>query len=265
MKNPHTSELTWVLPDWPVPTGVRAAVTTRLGPGVSAPPFDRFNLGLHTGDAVEDVLTNREALALELHLPTTPRWLRQVHGCGVQELGPRAPVSPPRVDAAVSRAAGTVLAILTADCMPILLCSDDGRCIGAAHAGWRGLAAGVVQATVAACSRPPAQLLAWMGPCIGRQSYEVDDAVRDAFVRNDERAVEAFARGQPGHWQCDLETLARQCLSAAGVDRVYGGGFDTFVDGRFYSRRRDGDDSGRFASLIWLQPDWTRRQAAEVP
>lgn len=265
MRAPEAENTAWVVPDWPAPSSVHTAVSTRLGPGVSAPPFERFNLGMSNGDAVEDVLMNREALGLELQLPSPPRWLRQVHGCDVLELGPRAPAPLPRADAAVSRAAGTVLAILTADCLPVLLASDDGRCIAAAHAGWRGLAAGVLEATVEAIPRPPAEVLAWLGPCVGAPSYEVGDEVRDAFVCADERATEAFAATRPGHWRCALEMLARQRLRAVGVERMYGGGFDTMTDARFYSRRRDGDGAGRFASLIWLQPDWTHHQAREAP
>ncbi|HEX7342083.1 MAG TPA: peptidoglycan editing factor PgeF [Rhodanobacteraceae bacterium] len=245
----------WLFPDWPAPRAVHAAITTRQGPGVSAAPFDRFNLGLRGGDDVESVRSNRRALQQALGLPSQPRWLRQVHGTTVAELGPLAGSEEPQADAAVSRVPGTVLAILTADCLPVLLCADDGGEIAAAHAGWRGLAGGVLEATIAAMATPPARLLAWLGPCIGATAYEVGADVRMAFVDADRQAAQAFTPTRPGHWQADLAMLARQRLTAAGIDRVAGGGFDTFTDARFYSYRRDGARSGRFASLVWLAQD----------
>jgi YfiH family protein len=244
----------WIFPDWPAPRQVRAAVTTRDGPGVSAAPFERFNLGLRSGDAVDAVASNRRALGQTLALPSAPRWLHQVHGVTVAELGPLASDSEPRADAAVSRVPGTVLAILTADCLPVLLCADDGSEIAAAHAGWRGLAAGVLEATLVAMASAPAQIVAWLGPCIGAASYEVGAEVRAAFVADDARAADAFAPARDGHWWCDLAALARRRLAAAGVMRIHGGGLDTHADRRFYSYRRDGARSGRFASLIWTTP-----------
>ncbi len=241
----------WLFPEWPAPRGIHAAVTTRDGPGLSAPPFARFNLGLRSGDSAEAVHGNREILQQALHLPAAPRWLRQVHGTTVAELGPLPAAAEPQADAAVSHLPGTVLAVLTADCLPVLLCSADGAHIGAAHAGWRGLAAGVLEATVAAMPAPASQLLAWLGPCIGAASYEVGEEVRAAFVGADPAAAGAFVATAPGHWRCDLATLARMRLQSAGVSAIHGGGFDTFTDPRFYSYRRDGQASGRFASLIW--------------
>jgi len=198
------------------------------------------------------VSANRTALHQSLDLPADPRWLRQVHGTVVAELGPLPSREEPEADAAVSRVAGTVLAILTADCLPVLFCADDGNTIGAAHAGWRGLAAGVLEQTIEQMQRPAARLMAWMGPCIGAASYEVGDEVRTAFVDQDASASEAFRATRPGHWQCDLAALAIRRLTAAGMTRIYGGGFDTRTDERFYSYRREGARSGRFASLIWL-------------
>ncbi len=243
----------WVLPDWQVPSTVRAAVTTRNGPGVSLPPRDRLNLGFNNGDVASHVSSNRGALELALKLPSTPRWLRQVHGCEVAELGPIAGEEEPCVDAAISHIPGTVLAILSADCLPVLLCSEDGEHIAAAHAGWRGLAAGVLEAVVQSLGVPGERLLAWLGPCIAAHSYEVDDTVRDAFMQFDAEASQAFTATRAGHWLCSLEQLARQRLQACGVVRIAGGGFDTYIDQRFYSWRRDGISSGRFASLIWLE------------
>jgi YfiH family protein len=145
-----------------------------------------------------------------------------------------------------------VLAILTADCLPVLFCSDDGSAIGAAHAGWRGLAAGVLETTIEQMQLAPSRLLAWLGPCIGAASYEVGEEVPAAFVDRAAAPAACFAATRPGHWHCDLAALARQRLATAGVARVYGGGFDTFADPRFYSYRREGARSGRFASLVWL-------------
>jgi polyphenol oxidase len=242
----------WIFPDWPAPARVHAAVTTRDGPGVSQPPFGRFNLGLRSGEDGQTVRSNRGALRQSLGLPAEPRWLRQVHGTTVADLGPLPSPEEPEADAAVSHLPGTVLAILTADCLPVLFCSRDGSTIGAAHAGWRGLAAGVLEDTVEQMQRPPASLMAWLGPCIGGPSYEVGEEVRKAFVAHDARAAEAFEATRPGHWLCDLTALARQRLDAAGVAHIHGGGFDTRTDARFYSYRREGARSGRFASLIWM-------------
>lgn len=241
----------WILPDWPAPRGVHAVVTTRHGPGISTGPYARFNLGLRSGDATEAVASNRDALHHALDLPAAPRWLRQVHGTTVAQLGPLASDDEPQADAAVAHLSGTVLAILTADCLPVLFCSKDGARVGAAHAGWRGLAAGVLEATIAAMGTSPARLLAWLGPCIGAGSYEVGEEVRAAFVDSSGGAAACFAATRPGHWHCDLAGLARQRLAAAGVASIHGGGFDTLADARFYSYRRDGAHSGRFASLIW--------------
>lgn len=243
---------TWIFPDWPAPPQVHAAITTRQGPGISAPPFERFNLGLRSGDMADAVATNRGALQQSLGLPAAPRWLRQVHGINVAELGPLPSPDEPQADAAVSHIPGTVLSILTADCLPVLFCADDGSEIGAAHAGWRGLAGGVLEATLTQLHSPRERLLAWLGPCIGAVSYEVGAEVRAAFVDHDAEAAACFVPTRLEHWLCDLAGLARLRLASAGVTRVYGGGFDTLTDARFYSYRREGARSGRFASLIWL-------------
>lgn len=242
----------WLFPDWPAPRQVHAAVTTRDGPGVSSPPFGRFNLGLRSGEAADTVSSNRSVLQQALGLPAAPRWLHQVHGTTVAELGPLPTADEPQADAAVSHLPGTVLTILTADCLPVLFCADDGSAIGAAHAGWRGLAAGVLEATIEQLELPPERLLAWLGPCIGAASYEVGEEVHAAFLAHDVAAVACFAPTRPGHWRCDLAALARQRLLAAGLARIHGGGFDTLTDPRFYSYRGEGARSGRFASLIWL-------------
>jgi YfiH family protein len=246
----------WIVPDFPAPANVRAMVTTRYGPGLSPPPYARFNLGLRVGDEEQTVRANRQSLVQALDMPAEPRWLRQVHSTSVAELGPLSGQVEPCADAAVSRVPGTVLAILTADCLPLLLCGDDGGEIAAAHAGWRGLAAGIIEATVQAMASPPDRVLAWLGPCIGAPSYEVGDEVRAAFVDADGGAHAAFTATRPSHWQCDLARLARRRLAATGVSRIHGGGFDTYTDPRLYSYRRDGKRSGRFASLIWTHGEW---------
>lgn len=240
-----------LVPDWPAPPNVRACVTTRLLEGRSLAPFDRFNLGARCGDAAQAVAANREALATLLDLPASPRWLRQVHGVAVHEAqSTPGGEAEPEADAACTRAAGVVLAVLTADCLPVLFCSDDGGTIAAAHAGWRGLAAGVLEATLARMAVAPAHVIAWLGPAIGAVSYEVGDEVRAAFVTQDAAAAAHFSANRAGHWWCDLAGLARHRLAAIGVRGIHGGGVDTRTDPRFYSFRRD-PVTGRFASLIW--------------
>ena len=240
----------WIVPGWLAPGNVRAVVTTRHGPGVSAPPFDSFNLGTRCGDDPRAVAQNRARLRQVLQLPGEPRWLRQVHGTAVAQLDANGAADETEADAALTRAPGVVLAILTADCMPVLFCARDGSEVAAAHAGWRGLCAGVLENTLAAMRTRREDTLAWLGPAIGAQSYEVGDEVREAFLQHDDAAARAFRTTRPGHWSCDLYALARQRLRAAGVTQVSGGDSDTFSDPRLYSYRRDGARSGRFATLI---------------
>ena len=242
-----------VIPDWPAPPNIRAVVTTRLLPGGSKPPFERFNLGLRSGDAAAAVVENRNTLGEMLELPEAPRWLRQVHGIGVHDADALLADVDPEADAAVTHQPGRVLAILTADCLPVFLAADDGTAVGIAHAGWRGLAAGVIEATIAQLGVAPASPVAWLGPAIGAKSYEVGDEVRAAFVDVDASDADAFEATRSGHWRCDLYALARARLARAGVTRVAGGGFDTFSDERFYSYRRE-RETGRFASLVWIEP-----------
>ena len=251
-------------PDWDAPPNVRAAVTLRSLAGISQPPFDACNLGARCGDDAQAVAANRQSLARSLGLPSPPHWLHQVHGTQVAEFSdPLPPESDlpawssrpdddvePEADAAFTCADGTVLAILTADCLPILLCAADGSAIAAVHAGWRGLAAGVIEAAVAKFGATGADLSAWLGPGIGPVSYEVGEEVRAAFVDRDADAERAFVPTRPGHWLCDLYELARRRLRALGVGRISGGGYDTCSDARFYSYRRDGR-TGRFATLVW--------------
>jgi YfiH family protein len=240
-------------PDWPAPARVRAAVTTRAG-GVSAAPYASLNLGVHVGDVPVQVTQNRARLRAALQLTAEPVWLRQVHGTQVARL----PATPDvlEADAACTEAAGVACAILTADCLPVLFCDEAGSVVAAAHAGWRGLLAGVLENTVAAMNVTPSRVLAWLGPAIGPQAFEVGGEVRAAFVARDAAAAQAFMpAAAPGKYLCDLYMLARQRLRACGVEQIYGGGLCTFTDAeRFYSFRRDGS-CGRMASLIWLQPD----------
>ncbi len=216
--------------DWPAPANIRALTTLR------------------TGDNPAAALEHRRRLRETLSLPSEPRWLRQVHGTAVAiEPGDDKPVA----DAAVTATEGVVLAILTADCLPVLFCNEDGSEIAAAHAGWRGLSAGVLEATVAAMQSPPDRLLTWLGPAAGPEAYEIGEEVREAFLAHDARAEAAFVATHPKHWRVDLYALARQRLAAVGIERVFGGGLCTISDPqRFYSYRRD-QDTGRMASLIW--------------
>lgn len=243
------AELAFIRPDWPAPPTVRAVATTRAG-GSSSGAWAGLNLGDHVDDDPAAVAANRACLEAALDLPAPPRWLRQVHGIAVTIPGRREPAES---DAAVTREAGRVLAILTADCLPVLFAHRDGRVIGAAHAGWRGLAAGVLEATLAAMDCRPADVMAWLGPAIGPAAFEVGDEVRTAFLDADPGAGAAFVANARGRWQADLAALARRRLGAAGVTAVYGGELCTLADpSRFYSHRRDGR-TGRMASLIWIE------------
>jgi YfiH family protein len=244
----------WLVPDWPAPPNVRAAVTTRDTPGVSKPPYQHCNLGLRSGDDSAAVRANRAALVSLLDLPAEPHWLHQVHGTTAVDADMAATDAEPQADAAVTHRAGTVLAIQTADCLPVLFAAADGSAVAAAHAGWRGLSGGVLEATLHALALPPSQVIAWLGPCIGALSYEVGEDVHAAFTDADPGAESAFAPTRRGHWTCDLALLARRRLKHAGIAAAHGGGFDTRADRRFYSWRRDGAKSGRFATLVWLAP-----------
>ncbi|HWP94792.1 MAG TPA: peptidoglycan editing factor PgeF [Gammaproteobacteria bacterium] len=240
----------FIIPDWPAPTRVCALATTRRG-GVSRAPFDSFNLGHHVGDDEAHVAENRRLLMTRAALREQPCWLEQVHGNTVVR-AERVTV-PPRADAVFATVPGMVCAVLTADCLPVLFCDREASVVAAAHAGWRGLAAGVLDATVRALGKSPARLLAWLGPAIGRDAYEVGPDVRDAFVGSDPLAAAAFRpAGAAGKWFCDLYALARLKLAELGVLDVYGGDFCTFTEReRFFSFRRDGR-TGRQATLIWL-------------
>jgi YfiH family protein len=235
----RAAELDWIVPEWPAPANVGALSTTRRG-GVSVGPaasMDRF----------------------ASFVPSSPLWLRQVHGAGVAVLDAAtietARTAPPVADAAVTREHGVVCAVLTADCLPVVLADRAGTVVGIAHAGWRGMAGGVIEATVEALVALDAtrdRLVGWLGPAIGPRAFEVGADVRDAFAARDAGAVECFEPLREGKWLADLYALARRRLAAAGVGEVHGGGECTFTDAeRFYSHRRE-RDAGRMATLVWL-------------
>lgn len=241
----------YLVPAWAAPAGVHAAFTLRSG-GVSEPPFDTLNVGGHVGDAPAAVAENRRRVCAALRLPAEPLWLEQEHGIRVFDPDATGPADPSPADAAIARRAGRVAVIQVADCLPVLFAARDASAVAAAHAGWRGLAAGVLEATVRQLGAAPAQLLAWLGPGIGPHHFEVGEEVRAAFTGADPAAAVAFVRNERGRWQCDLATLARQRLAALGVTHVSGGTWCTYSDrGRFFSYRRDGR-CGRMAALIWL-------------
>jgi polyphenol oxidase len=267
-----------LVPDWPAPPGVKAGATLRRG-GVSTGPYASLNVGAHVGDAPEAVAENRRCVARALALPAEPCWLEQAHGRLVLDLDaeldgaagaqaaqarsavtppgkavyrpPAGPVRPP-ADGAVTSRPGVVCAVMTADCLPVLLTDRQGRRVGVAHAGWRGLARGVLPAAVAALGAPPEDVLAWLGPAIGPSAFEVGDEVRAAFDAAGFGVDASFARNARGRWQADLYALATQSLGRAGVAAVYGGGFCTYREhDRFFSHRREAP-CGRMATLIWI-------------
>ncbi len=262
--------------DWPAPPGVHAFTTLRHGLGVSTPPFDSFNLGNRhaaDGDDPATVERNRALLVEAACLPSVPHWLKQVHGMEVVRCDGPLPNPPPHAgegggraahagggiqiaepiaDASVTSTPGAVLAILTADCLPVVFAADDGREVAAAHAGWPGLSSGMLEATVAAMRTPADRLIAWIGPAAGPQHYEIGVEVRDRFLAQDARADIAFVATRPGHWRVDLLGIARMRLAKAGVTRVHGGDLCTISDPqRFFSHRRDAR-TGRMATLVWF-------------
>ncbi|MEG7361884.1 peptidoglycan editing factor PgeF [Pseudomonas citronellolis] len=237
----------WLIPDWPAPANVRACVSTRAG-GVSQAPFDSFNLGDHVGDEPAAVAENRRRL--EQAQGCRPAWLSQVHGIEVVEADPSRVAT---ADASWSATPGIACAVLTADCLPALFCDRAGTRVAAAHAGWRGLAGGVLEATLDKLAVPAAEVLVWLGPAIGPQAFEVGPEVREAFMADHAEAAAAFVPSvNAGRYMADIYQLARIRLAARGVTAVYGGGLCTFSDAeRFYSYRRN-PRTGRQASLVWL-------------
>jgi YfiH family protein len=276
---PMKADPGWIVPSWPAPAHVRALSTTRQG-GVSGGPYGLaggqpggLNLGWHVGDDADAVARNRERLAAVL--PASPRWLEQVHGCAVVTVEPASQAGAgnvPRADASIASEAGQVCAVMTADCLPVLLCDRAGTVVGAAHAGWRGLCAGVIEATLdrmrqraqakansAGRQKNGNEWLAWLGPAIGPDAFEVGAEVRAAFLGaalpHEREAVErAFRVGAEGKYFADLYQLAMTRLARAGCTQVFGADRCTVAEAdAFYSYRRDGT-TGRMASLIWLAP-----------
>jgi YfiH family protein len=236
----------WLTPQWPAAARVKSCVTSRMG-GVSQAPYASFNLGDHVGDDPRSVAKNRERLVSLLGCQ--PAWLQQVHGTAVVEADTTQVLA---ADASCTSQRGVACAVLTADCLPVLFCDRAGTRVGAAHAGWRGLANGVLEATLEQLDLPAENVLVWLGPAIGAQAFEVGGEVREAFVSQHAEAREAFVpSSNAGKFIADIYQLARIRLAARGITAVYGGGLCTYTDQRFYSYRRAAQ-TGRFASLIWL-------------
>lgn len=253
MSSDAASTLSLIRPDWPAPGNIHAVCSTRLG-GVSQAPWTSLNLGDHVGDAPGDVRENRLKLAHACGLSADAfGWLNQVHGAGVVSLPTSDAALVPEADASFTRAAGQVCVILTADCLPVILCDQQGTTVAAAHAGWRSLCDGVLENLIASMAMPGSDLMAWLGPAIGPGAFEVGPEVKAAFVAQSPEADAAFSTlgARKGHFMADLYSLARQRLGKLGVTRIYGGGFCTVADSqRFYSYRRDGQ-TGRMATVIW--------------
>jgi YfiH family protein len=238
----------WIVPDWPAAPHVKALITTRAG-GVSRAPYESFNVGFSTADPREAVEANRARL--RRLLPQEPRWLKQVHGARVVDAG--SAQDRPEADASIGRDPGTVCVIQIADCLPVLFTDRAGSVVAAAHAGWRGLAGGVIDNTVVALGVDAREVLAYIGPGIGPRHFEVGEEVREAYVSRDAGAAHAFTQKSPAKWLADLPALARRALERCGVSAIYGAGLCTYSNpGRFFSYRRDGE-TGRMAALIWRE------------
>src|SRR3989338_7597491 len=236
-----------IIPDWPAPAGVKALQTTRQG-GVSIAPYDSLNLGSHVGD--NPLAVERNRILLNTLLPSEPVWLEQVHGTVVANADNASCL--PQADACIARHRAAVCVVMTADCLPVLLCDEAGSVVGAVHAGWKGLAAGVIEAAVLAMNVAPQSLMAWLGPAISQEAFEVGEEVRAAFVTVQPQAASAFTPGRPGKWFADIYALARLRLDTLGITQIYGGNHCTYREHKqFFSYRRDGA-TGRMGTFIWL-------------
>ena len=257
-----------IKPDWQAPASIHAYTTTRLG-GVSEGPFACFNLANDRGDDENNVQKNRAILKKTVQLPTEPLWLKQTHGTTVADISlmddfdPQHYLNTPSkmlnnpllADGAYSRCSNKICVVTTADCLPVLLCNKAGTEVAAIHAGWKGLLAGILENAVACFSSSPQELLAWLGPAIGPNRFEVRADVRDPFIAHNSEHAQAFTRSGPEHWLANIYLLAKHRLQSQGVTHITGGDFCTFSDTeRFFSARRDGIDSGRMASFIWISP-----------
>lgn len=242
------SETSWIKADWPAPAHIHTLVTTRGG-GVSPAPYHSLNLGKHVGDS--DALVQQNRALVGQQLPAEPFWLNQTHSTIVVEAGP-ATTTPPEADASVTTQPDTVCCVMTADCLPVLFTNESGTVVAAAHAGWRGLCNGVLEATLARMGVAPGTIMAWMGPAIGPDAFEVGAEVRTAFIAKQAGAASAFIDIDDGKYLADIYQLARLRLQAQGVTQIYGGDFCTVIDREhFFSYRRDGI-TGRMGSMIWI-------------
>ena len=239
-----------IKPDWPAANNIHAFSTTRNS-GVSEGAYTSLNLAMHVADTPSHVQANRESLKSQLELPTEPLWLNQVHGYNVVDASLEYTTAP-ESDASFCNKPGKVCSVMTADCLPVLICNRQGNKVAAAHAGWRGLADGVIESTIAAMEEKHSELLVWLGPAIGPQAFEVGEEVRDVFVNSLPMSADAFQQNRQGRYLADIYLLARLRLRNMGVNCVFGGDYCTYTDAqRFYSYRRD-DTTGRQASLIWF-------------
>lgn len=242
----------WIKADWPAPTNVCAGVTTRMG-GYSLPPYDSFNLANGVGDQPNKVRVNRALLKKNLNLPAEPVWLKQVHDTTVIAADKLSTQTQPEADASFSQSANIVCAVLVADCLPLLVCNKNGTEVAAIHAGWRGLAAGVIENTIASLHSPANQLLAWLGPAIGPEVFEVGEEVYTQFTQALTESHSAFRPSPNGRWVANIYILAQQRLSHCGITAIFGGNFCTYTQPQqFFSYRRD-KQTGRMASLIWFE------------
>jgi len=241
----------YICPDWPAPDHIKAYTSTRVN-GHSKAPFDSFNLALHVQDDPKTVGKNRQQLVTELALPHEPIWLEQVHGTAVISINSSLKGAL-TADAAVAHEPNRVCTVLTADCLPVLLCDVDGKAVAAIHAGWRGLLAGVIDATVEALSIPPENILAWLGPAIGPEAFEINEEIRYLYIDRDKNNVSAFHK-RNNSWYGDLYELARINLSRFDITRVSGGNLCTYHDKQqFFSYRRAKGPTGRMATMIWIE------------
>ena len=238
-----------IIPDWPAPKNIKALSTTRHG-GFSLSPYDQLNLGTHVGDDKLVVRKNRQHLTQLANLPESPRWLEQVHGTHI--INSRDWQADIKADAVFSQHANHVCPVMTADCLPLLLCNQQGDTVAAIHVGWRGLAAGIIEKTLDLFSCNHADILAWLGPAIGPTQFEVGQEVYDECVSSGLDATNAFIKTDEQHYHADIYSLARQRLQGNNVDKIFGGDLCTVSDEeRFFSYRRDGI-TGRMASMIWI-------------
>lgn len=239
-----------ITPNWPAPANIRSLSTTRIG-GFSLAPYDQFNLGDHVGDDPFSVSKNRQQLINSTNLPQSPYWLRQTHS--IQAINTQDWHADIEADSCFSTTTDHICAVMTADCLPILLCDVDGNHVAAIHAGWRGLLAGVIENTIEKMTCPANQLLAWLGPAIGPTAFEVGAEIRDAFIAANAVDTTAFTSADNELWLADLYLLAGHRLQKSGITAIYGGDFCTFNDHhRFFSYRRDGV-TGRMATMIWIE------------